>query len=98
MKTPQKNRFGMFAEPDDDQQPASMPPPSGPMDRNRGPSRSMTGGRGSRGASADSERQRALQGFRQHQDKLHAERQPQQQQKQSNGPAAAADKVSTYST
>ena len=63
--TPQKNRFGIFEDQSDNPpaptpaQPTSMPPPSG-MDRNRGPTRSMSG-RGSRGPSADSERQRALQ-------------------------------------
>ena len=64
--TPQKNRFGIFEDQSDQppppqQQPASMPPPPpGGQDRNRGPTRGMSG-RGSRGPSADSERQRALQ-------------------------------------
>ena len=51
------------------------------------PPRSIPG-RGSRGPSADSERARALQGMRDHQQKIQQERQPQQQH--SNGPAAAA--------
>ena len=65
--TPQKNRFGIFTDQSDSQppdapaaQPASMPPPMG-GDRNRGATRSIPGRSGSRGPSADSERQRALQ-------------------------------------
>ena len=61
--TPQKNRFGIFTDQSDSQPPdapAAQPASMG-GDRNRGATRSIPGRSGSRGPSADSERQRALQ-------------------------------------